>query len=275
MDIKDNLIECIDNQKVWVIGDIHGCYDQFMEILSFPQIAKEDIVILIGDIIDRGPDSVKMLDWAMENVNCGGNYLMIMGNHEQSIIVNLKSLIGQQERKNKYRVYDGADPIDYKDLPIYDLRCDYDFCEYMEKAGIHTIGQAEKYIRWMEKLPLYYKVSLSNKKKYMIAHAWFEGELHPDGSIRQIISDNKILWYRDSDFYHNLVENDYIPMEDGEVLVHGHTPIPTIRGQYGEPATPIFRKHSINIDGGCFLDKGYGGRLIALCLNDLRKIYSS
>lgn len=269
MKIENNLLEIKGEQKVWVIGDIHGCFDQFIEIINSAEIAEDDIVVLIGDIIDRGPDSVKMLNWVMEHVNNDGRYLMIRGNHEQNIIDNLYALIQQRERKNRYREYAGEDPIDYKELPIYDLGCEYDFCEYMDRAGIKNIGQAEKYIRWMEELPLYIRVKLSDGKKYLLAHAWFKGEHNEDGTVRQVISDDNILWYRDIDFYHNLIEEDYNPMEEGEILVHGHTPVPIVRGHYGDPATPIFRKNSINIDGGCFLDKGYGGRLIALCLNDL------
>ncbi len=52
MNIKDNLIVCKDDQRIWVIGDTHGCYDQFMEIINSTQIAEEDIIILVGDIID-------------------------------------------------------------------------------------------------------------------------------------------------------------------------------------------------------------------------------
>ncbi|MBR5179533.1 MAG: metallophosphoesterase [Lachnospiraceae bacterium] len=275
MNIKNNFIEFKEGQQVWVIGDVHGCYGQFMEILSSPLIAEEDIVVLVGDIIDRGPDSAKMLNWAIENVNNDGKYLMIRGNHEQNIINDFRSLVEQRERKNKLKMYVGEEPIDYRSLPIYDLRCKYGFSEYMEKAGISNIGQAEKYILWMESLPLYLRVSLSGNKKFVIAHAWFEGELRADGSIKQIIPDNDILWYRDSDYYHDLAETDYHPMEKGEFLIHGHTPVPIFRGHYGEPASPIFREHSVNIDGGCFLERDYGGRLIALCLNDLRTVYSS
>jgi len=268
MEIKDNELHCKDEQKVWAIGDIHGCYDQFMEIIGSPQIGDDDVVVLIGDIIDRGPNSFKMLEWAMNNVNNGGKYLMLRGNHEQNIIEDFYALVEQRERKNRYKIKMGEEPVDYKDLPIYDLRCNYDFCEYMDRAGIITVGMAEKYIRWMEELPLYVRVTLSDKRKYVLAHAWFEGELMPDGKVRKIISDENIVWHRDMNFYHNLTEDDYRPMEEGEILIHGHTPVPIIRGHYGELANPIFRKHSINIDGGCFLEKGYGGRLIALCLND-------
>ena len=275
MEINGNLLQCKPGQKVWVIGDVHGCYSQFMEIISSPEIALDDIVILIGDIIDRGPDSFRMLDWAMENVNNGGKYLMIRGNHEQIIIEEYKALLEHRAKKNRLRVYIGDKPLDSEELPIHDLKCHYDFCKYMENAGIHNVGQVEKYIRWMMDLPLYMRVRLHDGKKYIVAHAWFEGELKPDGSIIQIISDDNILWQRDTDYYHNLREEDYHPMEEGEKLVHGHTPIPTIRGYYGIPAEPVFRKYSINVDGGCFLEKGYGGRLIALCLNNYKTIYNT
>lgn len=271
MEISTNLLECMEGQTVWAIGDVHGCYTQFMEILGSPQIAQDDIIILIGDIIDRGPDSLRMLDWAMENVNNGGRYYMIRGNHEQNVIDDFNSLLKHREMKNRLRVTMGDDSIDYKELPICDLKCHYDFCSYMDKAGKRFVGQAEKYICWMNELPLYIRIKLSSGKKYVLAHAWFEGELMPDGSIRKTISDNDILWYRDINYYHNLTEEDYHPME-GEILIHGHTPVPFIRGHYGEPASPVFRENSINIDGGCFLEEGYGGRLIALCLNDLRTV---
>ena len=66
----------------WVIGDIHGCYNEFMALLSSPLIKEDDTIILIGDIIDRGPDSLKMLKWAIENVTSDGRFQMICGNRE-------------------------------------------------------------------------------------------------------------------------------------------------------------------------------------------------
>ena len=245
-----------------------------MEILNSSQIAQTDIVIIIGDIIDRGPDSVQMLDWALENVNNGGKYLMIRGNHEQNIIEDYTALLEEWYRKNKNSIDKGEMPSDYREQSIYDLRCEYDFCEYMERAGIFKIGQAEKYIDWMRTLPLYFKVKLPNEKTFVIAHGWFEGKLTSEGEINQILSDDDIVWNRDIDSEYDLIKDDYHPMEEGEMLIHGHTPIPVIHGYRAKPAEPIFREHSINIDGGCFLGKKYGGRLIALCLNSFKVLYS-
>lgn len=270
----NNVFECCKEQKVWAVGDVHGCYHQFMGIIKSPLIGDNDIVILIGDIIDRGPDSVKMLEWAMENVNNGGKYYMIRGNHEQNIIDEYTSFAERNARKNRYRVQAGEKPADYHEFSIYDLRCQYDFCDYMERAGIVKVGQALKYIEWMKTLPLYMLVKITDHSKYILAHAWFDGKLLEDGSIRPCISDEDILWYRDTDIYDNVSRPDYSPMAS-EVLIHGHTPIPAIDGRGAKLAEPLFRGHSINIDGGCFLGRKYGGRLIALCLNDLKSFYAS
>ncbi len=45
---------------VWVISDIHGMYDQLVMLLR--KIDLNDQVIFLGDYIDRGPDSKKVLD---------------------------------------------------------------------------------------------------------------------------------------------------------------------------------------------------------------------
>ncbi len=62
-----------------IIGDIHGCYRELMELLDLAALADGDEIIAIGDIIDRGPASVQVLDffrthpiarcWAITNAN--------------------------------------------------------------------------------------------------------------------------------------------------------------------------------------------------------------
>jgi bis(5'-nucleosyl)-tetraphosphatase (symmetrical) len=62
-----------------VIGDIHGCLDEFDELRKKIGLVKgTDRVVLLGDLIDRGPDSVGVVRRAMEmNDEC------ILGNHEE------------------------------------------------------------------------------------------------------------------------------------------------------------------------------------------------
>ncbi len=44
-----------------VIGDIHGCYNELMALLDAAALSEDDEIIALGDIVDRGPDSEKVL----------------------------------------------------------------------------------------------------------------------------------------------------------------------------------------------------------------------
>lgn len=68
----------LDNDRHLVVGDIHGRYDLFMQLL---EIAKydptKDIIYSVGDIIDRGSQSVEMIQFFQQE-RC----YTIQGNHE-------------------------------------------------------------------------------------------------------------------------------------------------------------------------------------------------
>lgn len=61
--------------KTFVIGDVHGCYIEAIELFDRCKVTSSDRVIFIGDIVDRGPDNDKCVDLAMK-------YECILGNHE-------------------------------------------------------------------------------------------------------------------------------------------------------------------------------------------------
>lgn len=49
-------------RHVWVVSDIHGCYQWLLDELKRRRFNPyEDLLISVGDLIDRGPDSVKCL----------------------------------------------------------------------------------------------------------------------------------------------------------------------------------------------------------------------
>jgi len=49
-------------EKIWVISDIHGCYRPLEELLKKLPIKKEHQVVFLGDYIDRGPDSKRVIE---------------------------------------------------------------------------------------------------------------------------------------------------------------------------------------------------------------------
>ncbi|AOP35793.1 hypothetical protein A0128_19285 [Leptospira tipperaryensis] len=61
-----------------VIGDIHGCYDELILLLKEVGYSENDRIISVGDIVDRGPDSVKVYEFFRANPK----HIVVMGNHE-------------------------------------------------------------------------------------------------------------------------------------------------------------------------------------------------
>ena len=74
-------------RHVWVAGDIHGCYQTLMDELKRRHFNPyEDLLISVGDIIDRGPDSLKCLQQLHEKWFCA-----VRGNHEQMALDSLEN----------------------------------------------------------------------------------------------------------------------------------------------------------------------------------------
>ncbi|CAG9330484.1 unnamed protein product [Blepharisma stoltei] len=67
--------------RMIVIGDLHGDFDAFMSILNFTNWKSEDLLLITGDTIDRGDDTIKILDFLIENSH--KNIIHLLGNHEE------------------------------------------------------------------------------------------------------------------------------------------------------------------------------------------------
>lgn len=62
-----------------IIGDIHGCFDELQDLLQAAGLAADDQITALGDIVDRGPDSPRVLDF----FDSAHNAMSLMGNHER------------------------------------------------------------------------------------------------------------------------------------------------------------------------------------------------
>ena len=68
-----------EKQRVFVCGDIHGMYDLLIKALNSVNFKiGHDVLVCVGDLIDRGPDSKKVLDMFMTT----NNFFTVLGNHE-------------------------------------------------------------------------------------------------------------------------------------------------------------------------------------------------
>ena len=69
------------NGRIIAIGDIHGCHLEFAELLDRLAPAPEDRLVLLGDLVNRGPDSAAVIDLAIKH-----RALSLLGNHEARLL---------------------------------------------------------------------------------------------------------------------------------------------------------------------------------------------
>lgn len=69
------------SQRRIIIGDVHGHYEGLMTLLEALAPGKDDQIYFLGDLIDRGPDSAKVVSFVQENA-----YTCLLGNHEQLML---------------------------------------------------------------------------------------------------------------------------------------------------------------------------------------------
>lgn len=72
--------------RKFAISDIHGCNRTFKEVLQKIGLNKDDQLFLLGDYIDRGPDSKGVIDTIFDLQNEGYQVHCIKGNHEQMLM---------------------------------------------------------------------------------------------------------------------------------------------------------------------------------------------
>ena len=78
-------IQSARDRRVIAIGDIHGCAKELRELLMKVAPSRDDLVIFLGDYVDRGPDSRAVIDQILETqVRC--EVISLMGNHEQMFL---------------------------------------------------------------------------------------------------------------------------------------------------------------------------------------------
>jgi serine/threonine protein phosphatase 1 len=67
--------------RLLAIGDIHGCFDALRGLESAVPILPTDMVITLGDYVNRGPQSAAVLEWLIAR-NATGQLIPLLGNHE-------------------------------------------------------------------------------------------------------------------------------------------------------------------------------------------------
>lgn len=81
-----------DGMRVYAIGDVHGRNDllhQLLKKIEADDLARGDaetLIIFLGDLMDRGPDSASVIETAIALHKAGRNVRFLMGNHEEVFV---------------------------------------------------------------------------------------------------------------------------------------------------------------------------------------------
>jgi serine/threonine protein phosphatase 1 len=191
--------------KTYVIGDVHGERAMLDRVLQkLPFVAPDDTLVLLGDYLDRGPDSAGVIERLRRlPEETAGKVVLLRGNHED---VYLKSLAEPDvgfilARGNgvaeTFRSYAGT--AQGGDLTSDELGAMFDFKKWLP----------DPVERWLATLALWYE-----DEHAIYVHAGLDGEgtawKHPrDGR------PEPLLWMREPDFW---------ALYEGKPVVFGHTP---------------------------------------------------
>ncbi|AEB45490.1 metallophosphoesterase [Micromonospora maris] len=72
--------------KVMIIGDVGGCADQLSQAVASAQADPDAVMIQVGDLIDRGPDSPGVLTFVRQRLKDPRRWIQLVGNHESQYL---------------------------------------------------------------------------------------------------------------------------------------------------------------------------------------------
>ena len=184
--------------NTWVISDIHGCYRTLRTLIEKQvQPSGNDELIFLGDYIDRGINSKKVIDYLIELNQSIPVLKFLRGNHEEF------ALISYDKEKNLKKSW-------------FFTERNKHFQEWMKHGGNDTLKSfnikritemPEMYIEWMRKTIHY----LENED-YIVVHAGMNFKLTDPRE-----DTYAMMWLRDFKVEPSKIGN--------KKLIHGHVPV--------------------------------------------------
>ncbi len=95
----------------WAIGDVHGCYRTLQALLGRMDLdVRKDRLWMVGDLVNRGPRSLKVLRWAHElDREMGDRFQVVLGNHDLHLIARYLGAADARPRDTLKKVLKAAD----------------------------------------------------------------------------------------------------------------------------------------------------------------------
>ena len=234
--LKKQLLGKNMKNKIFAIGDIHGCYEELMLLINkLPLNPKKDKIIFLGDYIDRGPDSNKVIAQLIKWKEKYPHWVFLSGNHEDIFrdwVSNNAQKYGLNNwfgngGKTTYESYGGH----------YGKEVDGEF--QFPKQPDFPDEHLNFLFRELE--------FVHEEENYVFVH----GGLVPNESVKNLIElmnpmvqghetiINAVLWAREG-----FIDSKY---DWGKKVIFGHTP--AYEKRWGTFGQPIVMKNKIGIDG--------------------------
>ena len=180
------------SKRIFAVGDIHGSFDKLeamMEILPWDRDAG-DLLLFIGDYVDRGPQSSDVVDLLVQLKRAGGNFAFLKGNHEKMLL----DFYVEQKDQMLYVANGGAETI----------------ASYVEGAiGRKAFVLPEDHLEFLLSLKLYHET-----EDYIFVHAGLR-----DGIPLPEQTEEDLLWIRE--------EFIYSAFDWNKRVIFGHTALET------------------------------------------------
>ncbi len=167
---------------IYVISDLHGYpIEQFFELLKKAEFSDDDTLYILGDIVDRGEDGVKYLQWSLNQPNV----TLLLGNHEKMMrdcdflfdpdaLYIMRDMTRGQKFDLSLWMENGAEPT---------LEC------------LFALSQEERTEigLYLSTLPLY-KIINVNGKEFLLVHSGL-GNFRSDKPLEDYKTD-ELVWER-------------------------------------------------------------------------------
>lgn len=222
----------MSKKNVVAISDLHGCFNTFLALLDRARAEWGEFdLYFLGDLIDRGPRSKEMVEYAMSN-----KIPTVSGNHEDLCLAySVHQSMGYNGKCAEYYERDIW-------LANGGIQC-------LESWGVdwkRGEGLPRNVLDWMASLPPYIIPDADlddNGRKLMIGHTGYSLDADKDNWMRT-------LWGRypnDGEFAYQKGTGE--PMDDGLFRCFGHTP---------KSKAWITDTFAMVDSGAAYKDRGYG-----------------
>jgi hypothetical protein len=282
-------------ERVVAVGDVHGAYDRFVEILKVAGVIDAGVhwaggathLVQIGDIVDRGDDSRKALDLVRrlekEARSAHGQLHLLLGNHEAARMLGDLRLTAAGE----YAAFATPDSESVREKFLGSLKPTTadERAKLIQEMPLGFIemrqafGRDGEYGRWLRQLPVTVKID-----GFMFVHGGISPAVAPLGcaaineQVRRELTDDLDktreaplvsltarvdgpLWYRglaqETEAFAPQVD-EILAKAQARAIVVGHTVTPSGR------ITSRFDGRVIQIDTGMQPAYAQGGRASAL-----------